>query len=122
MKHINIINNKILAYYSENKRLLPWRTRQDNNQNPYHTLISEVMLQQTQVKTALGYYKKFIKKWPTIEKLANADLEEVLVMWSGLGYYNRAKNLLKTAKIVLCKHKKKIPSNKEDLLKLPCIG
>ena len=122
MKHINIINNKILAYYSENKRLLPWRTIQDNDQNPYYTLVSEVMLQQTQVKTALGYYKRFIKKWPTIEKLANADLEEVLVMWSGLGYYNRAKNLLQTAKIVLYKHKKKIPSNKEELLKLPGIG
>lgn len=122
MKHINIINNKILAYYRKNKRLLPWRTIQDNDQNPYYTLVSEIMLQQTQVKTALGYYKRFIKKWPTIEKLASADLEEVLVMWSGLGYYNRAKNLLKTAKIVLYKHKKKIPSNKEELLKLPGIG
>ena len=122
MKHINIINDKILAYYRDNKRPLPWRTNQDNNQNPYHTLVSEVMLQQTQVKTALNYYKRFISKWPTIEKLANAEVEEVLVMWSGLGYYNRAKNLLKTAKTILNKYNKIIPSNKEHLLKLPGIG
>ena len=122
MKHINIINNKILAYYKDNKRPLPWRTSQDNNQNPYFTLVSEIMLQQTQVKTALSYYKRFIKKWPTIEKLAYADLDEVLVMWSGLGYYNRAKNLLKTAKIVLKKYNKVIPSNRDSLLNLPGIG
>ena len=66
MKHINTINNKILAYYKDNKRPLPWRTSQDNNQNPYFTLVSEIMLQQTQVKTALSYYERFIKKWPTI--------------------------------------------------------
>ena len=86
MKHVRFINNKILAYYKDNKRPLPWRTLEDNNQNPYHTLVSEIMLQQTQVNTAIDYYKKFIKKWPTIEKLASADLEGVLVMWSGLGY------------------------------------
>ncbi|MDC0651624.1 A/G-specific adenine glycosylase [Alphaproteobacteria bacterium] len=122
MKHSSIINNKILAYYKDNKRPLPWRTRLDNDQNPYYTLVSEVMLQQTQVNTVLGYYKKFIEKWPTIESLANADLEELLVMWSGLGYYNRAKNLLKTAKIILIDYNKVIPRDKVQLLKLPGIG
>ena len=122
MKLSDIINKKILAYYRDNKRTLPWRTSQDNNQNPYYTLVSETMLQQTQVNTALSYYKKFIKKWPTIESLAEADLEDVLIMWSGLGYYNRAKNLLKTAKIVVNRYNKIIPCNREYLLRLPGIG
>ena len=104
-KRYQLFSEQIVQWYLDHGRHdLPWRKKV----TPYRIWISEIMLQQTQVKTALGYYKRFIKKWPTIEKLANADLEEVLVMWSGLGYYSRAKNLLKTAKIVLSKHKKKI--------------
>ena len=118
----DIIKNRILSYYKNNKRKLPWRTKEDNNQNPYHTLVSEVMLQQTQVKTATSYYKRFIKKWPNIKSLSNANLDEVLVMWSGLGYYNRAKNLLKSAKIITTKFRGNIPSNKESLISLPGIG
>ena len=122
MKHVPKIKNKILSYYIDNKRSLPWRTKDDNDQNPYYTLVSEIMLQQTQVKTALEYYNKFILKWPTLESLSKANVEEVLIMWSGLGYYNRAKNLLKTAKIIQKKYNSSIPSNRETLLKLPGIG
>ncbi len=121
-KKNTIIRKKILAYYKNNKRNLPWRTKQDNNQNPYFTLVSEVMLQQTQVNTALGYYKKFIKKWPSLNSLAKANDEDILTLWSGLGYYNRAKNLLKTAKIINNEYNGLIPNKYEDLLSLPGIG
>ena len=117
-----IIRKKILSYYENNKRNLPWRTKQDNNQNPYFTLVSEVMLQQTQVKTALSYYKKFIKKWPTINRLAKAKEEDVLTLWSGLGYYSRAKNLLKAARVISIKYNGIIPDKYEDLISLPGIG
>ena len=117
-----IIREKILSYYENNKRNLPWRTKQDNNQNPYFTLVSEVMLQQTQVKTALSYYKKFIKKWPTINRLAKAKEEDVLTLWSGLGYYSRAKNLLKAARVISIKYNGIIPDKYEDLIRLPGIG
>ena len=115
-KKNSIIRKKILAYYENNKRDLPWRTEQDNNQNPYYTLVSEIMLQQTQVNTALVYYKKFIKKWPNLNSLAQANIEDVLTMWSGLGYYSRAKNLLKAAKIISEKHNGTIPDKYEDLI------
>ena len=115
-KKYTIIRDKILSYYENNKRDLPWRTKQDNNQNPYFTLVSEVMLQQTQVNTALSYYKKFITKWPTIDRLAKADEEDVLTLWSGLGYYSRAKNLLKAAKIISVKYNGIIPNKYENLI------
>ncbi|OUU61757.1 MAG: hypothetical protein CBC22_06905 [Alphaproteobacteria bacterium TMED62] len=121
-KKYSIIRKKILSYYENNKRNLPWRTKQDNNQNPYFTLVSEVMLQQTQVNTALGYYKKFIKKWPTVCSLAKANDEDILTLWAGLGYYSRAKNLLKAAKIITVKYDGIIPNKYEDLISLPGIG
>ncbi len=111
-----------MTYYKNNKRSLPWRTQQDNNQNPYFTLVSEIMLQQTQVNTAIDYYKRFITKWPDLKKLAQANIEDILIMWSGLGYYNRAKNLLKAAKIICKKYNGIIPSKYEDLICLPGIG
>ncbi len=121
-KKNNIIRKEILAYYENYKRDLPWRTEQDNNQNPYFTLVSEIMLQQTQVNTVLEYYKKFIKKWPNLNRLAKASTEDVLTMWSGLGYYSRAKNLLKSAKIISKSYNGVIPNKYEDLISLPGIG
>ena len=121
-KKNRFIREQILAYYKNNKRDLPWRTKQDNNQNPYFTLVSEIMLQQTQVSTALSYYEKFIKKWPNLNSLAQANIEDVLTVWSGLGYYSRPKNLLKAAKIISEKHNGIIPDMYEDLICLPGIG
>ncbi len=93
---------------------LPWRTTED----PYHIYLSEVMLQQTQVKTVLErYYFPFLERFPTLNALGNADLDEVLKMWEGLGYYNRAKNLHKTAGLVST-----LPSDIDELIKLPGIG
>ena len=80
------------------------------------------MLQQTQVKTAISYYEKFIKKWPNVDSLSKANLDEVLTMWSGLGYYNRAKNLLNTAKLIKNKYNGLILDKKHILLTLPGIG
>ena len=114
-KQNSIIRRKILTYYENNKRDLPWRTEQDNNQNAYFTLVSEIMLQQTQVNTALVYYVKFVKKWPNLNSLAKANIEDILTMWSGLGYYSRAKNLLKAAKTI---NEKSLPKklNKDNTL------
>ena len=121
-KKNRLIRKKILAYYENNKRNLPWRTEQDNNQDPYFTLVSEVMLQQTQVSTVLSYYEKFIKKWPNLNSLALANIEDVLTVWSGLGYYSRAKNLLKAAKMIREKYNGIIPNKYDDLISLPGIG
>ena len=108
--HQNIQN-----WYKNHGRLdLPWRTTRD----PYHIYLSEVMLQQTQVKTVLErYYFPFLKKFPTLKDLGDAHLDDVLKMWEGLGYYNRAKNLHKTAGLV-----HELPSELDALIRLPGIG
>jgi len=108
--HKNIQN-----WYKQYGRLdLPWRSTKD----PYHIYLSEVMLQQTQVKTVLErYYFPFLEKFPTLKELGNAPLDDVLKMWEGLGYYNRAKNLHTTAVQI-----DTLPQNIEDLIKLPGIG
>lgn len=107
---------KILEWYHLNKRKLPWRERE--NQNFYSIWLSEIMLQQTGVKTVEPYYKKFLKKWPTLQDFSNATLEEIMLCWQGLGYYQRAKNIYKTMKIV-SEHEYK---TYEELIKLPGIG
>ena len=108
--HKNIQN-----WYQKHGRLdLPWRTTND----PYHIYLSEVMLQQTQVKTVLErYYFPFLEKFPTLKALGDAPLDDVLKMWEGLGYYNRAKNLHMTATLV-----NELPNNIDELIKLPGIG
>ena len=88
----------IFAWYSINKRELPWR--EEKNQNFYRIWISEVMLQQTKVSVVIPYYNKFIKKWPTLECFFEASLEEILEVWQGMGYYRRAKNLFKAKEIL----------------------
>ncbi len=109
---------KLTYWYSINKRDLPWR----NTKNPYHIWLSEIILQQTQVKQGLPYYDAFIKQYPTIFDLANASEEEVLKLWQGLGYYSRARNLHTTAKYVAFELNGKFPDNYKDLLKLKGVG
>lgn len=119
-----MINNtefsqKIIIWYQNFKiKSLPWQL----NKTIYHVWLSEIMLQQTQVNTVIPYYKKFIKKFPTIEKLAIADLNEILHLWSGLGYYTRAKNLYKTAKIIVEDYNSIFPEDFNTLISLPGIG
>jgi len=109
------IHRKIHNWYQDHGRLdLPWRMATD----PYHIYLSEVMLQQTQVKTILErYYFPFLEKFPTLQALGGASLDDVLKMWEGLGYYNRAKNLHKTATLI-----DELPQNIEELIQLPGIG
>ncbi|HFQ60890.1 MAG TPA: A/G-specific adenine glycosylase [Epsilonproteobacteria bacterium] len=111
-------------YKTYGRHELPWRTTTD----PYHIYLSEVILQQTQVKTVLErYYFPFLKKFPTLKALGDANLDDVLKMWEGLGYYNRAKNLHKTAGLLTKQGQARgiaptLPSNIDELIKLPGIG
>ena len=110
------LRTKLLKWYQNNKRGLPWRQKKD----PYKIWISEVMLQQTTVNAVIPYYRKFIKKFNTLQSLAKAPLEEVLEYWSGLGYYSRAKNLHKASKKI---HTQKyFPKTYKELIKLPGFG
>jgi len=108
---------RILSWYKKNKRDLPWR----KTTNPYRILVSEIMLQQTQVDRVIPYYLKFIKKFPDLETLAKADKKLVLQHWSGLGYNNRVLRLQQLTQILI-KNKKSIPQTAEELLQLPGIG
>ena len=117
-----ILTKKILNWYDNNKRTLPWRKKCSQKQREYFTLVSEFMLQQTQVSTVIPYFKNFIKNIPNLDSLAKINEKKLLKYWEGLGYYSRVKNLKKTAKIVVSKYKKKLPITLGELTKLPGIG
>ena len=112
-------SSQLLKWHKKNGRFfLPWVRIND----PYRIWVSEVMLQQTQVKTVLQYYSKFIQKFPTIESLANSKQETVLKYWEGLGYYRRAINLHDSAKVIIKKHNGVFPNNFDDLITLKGVG
>jgi len=117
-----LITKKILKWYDLNKRLLPWRKNFSSQKREYYTLVSEFMLQQTQVATVIPYFKRFIKKVPTLRLLAQVQNKKLLKLWEGLGYYSRAKNLKKAAQVITKNFKGKIPDNYDDLLLLPGVG
>jgi A/G-specific adenine glycosylase len=108
----------LLSWYKAQKRDLPWRKTKD----PYKILISEIMLQQTQVETVIPYYKAWMKKFNTIKKLATASLDEALMLWEGMGYYSRARNLHLTAQEIEKNYNGKIPDSFKNLIQLPGIG
>lgn len=112
------LQNHLLSWFDQHKRPLPWRRTYD----PYQVWISEIMLQQTQVATVLPYFERWMQAFPTVEALAVAEEEAVLKLWEGLGYYSRAKNLQKTARMIMEKHHGVFPSKHEDILKLPGVG
>ena len=117
------IITKLLRWYAVNKRDLPWRLKkEDNLPLPYYVFVSEYMLQQTTVPTVKTRFEEFIKIWPTLKDLAKTTEPKILKFWSGLGYYSRARNLLKAAKIIDKNYKSEIPNNYEDLILLPGIG
>ena len=113
----------LLKWYEKNKRELPWRNIKPNNQaNAYYVLVSEFMLQQTTVNTVIKRFNEFIKLWPSIDKLSRISENRILRFWSGLGYYNRATNLLKTIKIISRDFKSKVPQHYDQLIELPGVG
>ena len=117
-----IITKKILNWYDLNKRTLPWRKNVSQSKKHYYTLVSEFMLQQTQVVTVIPYFNRFINKIPNLKKLSKIPDRGLIKLWEGLGYYSRVRNLKKTAKIIISKYHGKIPNNYEDLISLPGIG
>ncbi len=108
----------LLKWYGKHRRPFPWRM----NPTPYRVWISEIMLQQTQAKSALPYFNRFLKRFPDMESLANASEEEILAHWSGLGYYSRARNLHKAARRIVEFHKGVFPTDHKTVLSLPGIG
>ena len=117
-----IITKKILKWYDLNKRSLPWRKKVSFQKKQYYTLISEFMLQQTQVSTVIPFFNRFIKSVPNLEILSKINEKKLIKLWEGLGYYSRARNLKKTAQIIIKNFYGKLPNNFEDLLTLPGVG
>ena len=117
-----IITNKILNWYDINKRSLPWRKKTSSKKRQYYTLVSEFMLQQTQVVTVIPYFNRFIKNIPDLETLASFENQKLIKFWEGLGYYSRARNLKKAAQVIIKDFNKKLPDNFLDLKSLPGIG
>ena len=117
-----MIAKKILYWYDNNKRSLPWRVRCSTKKKEYFTLVSEFMLQQTQVKTVVPYFNNFIEDIPNFQSLAKVSEAKLLKLWQGLGYYSRAKNLKKSAKIIINNYSGRLPKNFEELKKLPGVG
>ena len=117
-----IITKKILKWYDLNKRSLPWRKKVSSEKKQYYTLVSEFMLQQTQVTTVIPFFNKFIKILPNINSLAKVNEKKLIKLWEGLGYYSRARNLKKTAQIIIKNFSGKMPNNFEDLMTLPGVG
>ena len=121
------VNKKLIKWYDQNAREFPWRvppilSREGTKPNPYHVWLSEIMLQQTGVKVVEPYFLKFVNKWPNISDLHQASEKDILNLWSGLGYYRRARNLKACAEIVCTQYQGNFPKDEKLLLKLPGIG
>ena len=116
------LSKKIITWYDNNKRTLPWRVPFNSSQKLYYRLLSEFMLQQTQVKTVIPYFQRFVKEIKNLKKLSTTSERKVLKLWEGLGYYRRAKNLITTAKIIVNQNKSILPKTLVDIKKLPGIG
>jgi len=112
----------LLAWYDRHRRVLPWRPPAGETPDPYAVWLSEIMLQQTGVKTVGPYFQKFLARWPDVAALGRASLDDVLRMWAGLGYYSRARNLHACAVAVLRDHNGVFPETEEGLRSLPGIG
>ena len=116
------LTQKLLAWFDQNGRDLPWRVKGGAHFDPYAVWISEIMLQQTTVKTVLDYFPKWMARFPTVRDLAAADLQDVLLAWQGLGYYTRARKIHECARVLTDRYNGVLPPDREALLKLPGIG
>lgn len=120
---ISTFRRRLIAWFDRNRRDLPWRLAGPSGRpDPYHVLVSEAMLQQTQVAAVIPYFTRFIARFPTVHSLADAQTQEVLRMWQGLGYYSRARNLHAAARRVVEAHAGQLPRDLEQLLALPGVG
>ncbi len=117
-KLISVFSERLLQWYSRHKRDLPWR----NNRDPYAIWVSEIMLQQTQVRIVIPYYHRFLKRFPDLATLAQASLDDVLKLWEGLGYYARARNLHGAARAIVQDRDGLLPDTYRGLLDIPGIG
>ncbi len=117
-QQLDTYQNNLLSWYLKHKRNLPWRLTRD----PYLIWISEVMLQQTQVVSVIPYYQRFTDKFPKVSDLADSDLQSLLKLWEGLGYYSRARNLRKASRIIIDEYQGVFPSSYQKLIQLPGIG
>lgn len=116
------IARRLVAWHSVHQRSLPWRDAPAGARDPYRVWISEIMLQQTRVETVVGYFLRWMASFPTVEALAEADLQTVLKVWEGLGYYARARNTHAAAQQVVAEHCGQLPADRRQLLRLPGIG
>jgi A/G-specific adenine glycosylase len=112
------LQKNLLAWFARHRRALPWRASRD----PYRIWIAEIMLQQTRIAAVIPYYDRFLNAFPTVESLAAARIDDVLRMWSGLGYYSRARNLHRAAQEIMAQHAGEFPRTLDDALALPGIG
>jgi A/G-specific adenine glycosylase len=117
-RELGLVRKRLLAWFRQFQRDLPWRRTRD----PYRIWLSEIMLQQTRVAAVIPYYERFLERFPDVRALAEAPQEEVLRLWSGLGYYSRARNLQKAAQEIAAKHHGKFPRDFDEVLALPGIG
>jgi A/G-specific adenine glycosylase len=115
---LKTFRRRILAWFGKHRRDLPWRASRD----PYRVWVAEIMLQQTRIAAVLPYYHRFLKSFPTVESLSHAPQDKVLQLWSGLGYYSRARNLHRAAKDIVAHHQEKFPEALEAALALPGVG
>lgn len=122
LDNLHLHRDQILAWYDRHRREMPWRSLPGEVPDPYYVWLSEIMLQQTTVATVGPYFEKFIQVWPTLEEFAAAELDDVLRMWAGLGYYARARNMHKCARLIMSEYGGQFPQNQKQLLQLPGIG
>jgi A/G-specific adenine glycosylase len=116
------LSKKILAWYDNSKRNLPWRVSKKSSKRLYYRILSEFMLQQTQVKTVIPYFYRFIKKFKTLESLSKTNEKQILKLWEGLGYYRRARNLLASAQVLVKQYNSELPNTIPEIKKLPGVG
>jgi A/G-specific adenine glycosylase len=121
-RHSGCVAAALLAWYDRERRTLPWRAAPGETPDPYRVWLSEIMLQQTTVKAVLPRYDAFLRQWPDVKALAEADLGQVLAAWAGLGYYARARNLHACARAVMAEHSGRFPTSEAALRKLPGVG
>ena len=117
---ILVCREKLLKWYSEIKRPLPWRDL--SNKTPYSIWISEIMSQQTRIETVIPYWNRWMLRYPNVHALSQATSEDINFLWAGLGYYRRGRSLLEGAKVIVSEYNGQIPSHIDDLLKIPWIG